>query len=920
MLKDKKLLLIDGHGLIYRAYYALQSTGMTTSTGIKTWSVFGFINLLTNAIDQEKPDYVAISFDLSAPTVRLEQFEAYKGQREEAPDDLKDQIPLILRFVEALRIPVYEESGYEADDCIATLCKKAEKEGAKIYILSGDTDLFQLVSPSTTVLYPDRSAKILQRYDEKAVCDRYGLSPLQLIDLKALQGDTSDNIAGVPGIGKVTATKLLQEFGSLENIYLNLDKIKSDKVRRIMKEHEQKAWDSQKLVRLYSDLNFSVNWKDCLLTEPDSDKLSAFFEELEFKSFMLKYGLNRPQKEEADYNTVLVKSRDILLNLLEDLKEVSWISLTSFSYKGPSLFKPLLGIGIRTEKNTHYIPFPYRKFTEKISQGMLFEKIKETEETYPDIEYVLQTLKPFLEDKHLPKIGFDLKTLYIQLFGYGIKLGGLTFDVQLAAFLLDSERPFPSLSYITSRYLSLNIPDWEEILGKGKYALSLEELSIDKQAECAGRITVLSKKLSEVLERKLEEENLLSLFRDIEMPLISVLAKMEMRGISLDTDILKDLSLRAGEELEVLSDEIYRLSGENFNINSPKQLGEILFEKLKLPGGSKTKTGYSTSSNVLEPLKDHYRIVSLVLDYREINKLKTTYLDVLPGLIDTFTGKLHTSFNQMITSTGRLSSSNPNLQNIPVRTEFGKLIRKAFKPSSEENILFATDYSQIELRILAHYSDSERLIKAFQDGRDIHSETARDIFELPSDAVIDSSMRRIAKTVNFGILYGISDFGLSRNLGIDRKEAKKYIESYFFKFPGVKDYIDRVILEARKNGYVTTISGRKRHLNRISDRNMNIRKGEERIAVNAPIQGSAADIIKLAMIQIDREIDDRKLKTGMVLQVHDELIFDIFPGEFDTVCRIVKTHMEKACKLGVPLIVEFKKGIDWYHMESFQVL
>lgn len=921
MLKDKKLLLIDGHGLLYRAYYALQRTAMTTSKGIKTWAVMGFINMLTGAIEGQKPDYVAISFDLSAPTVRLEQYEAYKGQREETPDDFKEQLPYVLKLVEALRIPMFEKEGYEADDCIATVTKRAEKEGANIYILSGDTDLFQLVSSQTKVLYPDRSAKELQCYDINAVKERYGLSPEQLIDFKALQGDSSDNIPGVPGIGKVNATKLLREFGSIEGIMTNLDKIKSDKIRNIMKENEQKAWDSRKLIKLYTDLDLAINWDDCLLTEPDTDKLRDLFGELEFKTYMQKYGFSERKKEEPEYKTVIVSSEDSFKSLLDDLKNSSWISLNSFSYRGPSLYKPLLGIGITTEKEHYYIPCAYNEYKynrkSEMSQGLLFDSLDEGKENSSlETLYVLNHLKNFIEDEKLAKYGFDLKNIYIQLAGYGIKLKGIVCDVQIGAFLLDSGRPSPDLSYIVSKYLSLSIKNEEEILGKGKKALSWEELSPEKQAEASTRITCHIKPLSDVLISNLQNLNLLSLFQDMEMPLVSVLARMEMRGITLDTDILNTLSSRVDEELKKLSGEIYSLAGEDFNINSPKQLGEILFDKLALPGGTKTKTGYSTASEVLEPLREHCKIIDYILEYRELYKLKTTYLDVLPGLVDTITGKLHTSFNQTITTTGRLSSSNPNLQNIPVRTEFGRLIRKAFKPSGSENILLACDYSQIELRILAHYSGTERLVKAFVDGHDIHSETARDIFELPTDREPDSSMRRIAKTVNFGILYGISDFGLSRNLGIDRKEAKKYIESYFNKFPGIKTYLDNVVTDAREKGYVVTVSGRRRNFSHLSDRNWNVRKAEERMAVNAPIQGSAADIIKHAMITIDREIEKRHLESSMVLQIHDELVFDLPAEEFNELLPFVKSHMEQSYKLTVPVVADFKSGRDLYDMEK----
>jgi DNA polymerase-1 len=921
LLKDKKLLLIDGHSLLYRAYYALERTAMTTSKGIKTWAVMGFINMLTGAIEGQKPDYLAISFDMSAPTVRLEQYEAYKGQREETPDDFKEQLPYVLKLVEALKIPMFEKEGYEADDCIATVTKRAEEEGANIYILSGDTDLFQLVSSQTHVLYPDRSAKELQCYDINAVKERYGLDPEQLIDFKALQGDASDNIPGVPGIGKVNATKLLKEFGNIEGIMSNLDKIKSDKIRHIMKENEQKAWDSRKLIKLYTELDLDINWEDCLLTEPDYDKLGELLSELEFKFYLQKYGITSRKNKEGEYKTLIVSTEDLLKFLIEDLKNASWMGLNCFSYRGPSLFKSLLGIGITTETKNYYIPFPYREYKynrkAEISQGLLFDRLDEHKENSSlEPEYILENLKFCFENENLPKYGFDLKRVYIQLAGYGITLKGLAFDLQIAAFLLDSERPSPTLSYIVSRYLSIHIQEEEEILGKGKKSLSWQDLSMEKQAESSARITFYIKSLSDVLISSLKDLNLLSLFQDMEMPLVSVLARMEMRGITLDVDILKKLSLQVDEELKRLSAEIYSLSGENFNINSPKQLGEVLFDKLALPGGTKTKTGYSTASEILEPLREHCRIIDYILEYRELYKLKTTYLDVLPTLIDPITGKLHTSFNQTIAATGRLSSSNPNLQNIPVRTEFGRSIRRAFKPSNSENILLACDYSQIELRILAHYSGAERLVKAFLDGHDIHSETARDIFDLPPDTEPDPSMRRIAKTVNFGILYGISDFGLARNLGIDRKDAKKYIENYFNKLPGIKAYIENVTADAREKGYVMTVSGRRRNFTHLSSSNWNVRKAEERMAVNAPIQGSAADIIKLAMIKIDRDIEKRNFKSSMVLQIHDELVFDLPVKEFDEIIPVIKSHMEKSYELSVPMVADFKSGRDLYDMEK----
>jgi len=921
LLKNKKLLLIDGHGLIYRAYYALERTAMATSGGKKTWAVYGFIHLLSSAIEEEKPDCVAISFDLSPPTVRLEKYEDYKAQRESAPDALKEQIPYILNFVEALRIPMFQAEGYEADDCIATLAKRGEEEGANVYILSGDSDLFQLVSEKTLVLYPDRGAKKIQRFDVEEVKKKYNLSPEQLLDFKALRGDASDNIPGVPGIGKVWATKLLNEFETLEDIIKNADKIKSNKIKEIIKEHEDKARKSRELVKLYTDLPLPIDWDKCRLTEPDSDKLKAFLEDMELKSFLPKYGLKETEKKEPEYNPLLVTSDRNFLSLKNDLEKSQWVSVDSFTRKGPSIFKPLLGIGITTEKGNYYIPFTCKEFKKadkkQPCQGLLFEEEEAGEEQTGE-DYFLQELKPFLENEKLAKYGFDLKDFYINMASCGIKPEGLKFDVRLAAFLLDSERPEPTLSYIVSRYLSLNIPAREDILGKGKKALSLEDLSTEDLAKCSLRTTVFSKKLVDILSEKLKTLKLDSLFFEMEMPLIPVLARMQMRGISLDKNILKELSLEAEKELKKSSELIYSLAGEEFNINSPRQLGEILFEKLKLPEGKKTKTGYSTASEILEPLREKYEIVGLVLDYRELNKLKTTYLDVLPALIDPVTGKLHTHFNQMITSTGRLSSSEPNLQNIPVRTEFGKLIRKAFKKEKSENILLAVDYSQIELRVFAHFALSEKLLRAFSSGRDIHSETARDIFNLPEEREPDSSMRRIAKTVNFGIIYGISDFGLAKNLVISKEEAKKYIDSYFEKFPGVKVYMEKVTTDAKEKGYVSTISGRRRNVSKLSDPNFNVRRAEERVAINAPIQGSAADIIKTAMIRIDEEIESKKLKTCMVLQVHDELIFELPSYELDTVKNLIKIHMESAMKLDVPLCVELKAGENWCDMNKIQ--
>ena len=874
------LYLIDGNSYVYRAYYAIR--GLTNSKGFPTNAIYGFTNMLLKIIKEKKPDGIIVSFDSPVPTERHRIFEAYKAQRPETPGDLIQQLPYIRKMVAALNIKVFEIPGYEADDILGTLAKQAAANGADVYIVTGDKDMLQTVDDRIKVYDPMKD----KVFDEAYVREKYGVGPARIPEYMALTGDAVDNIPGIRGIGEKTARELLTEFSSLDELLNNAGRIRKEKLRVLVSENADIARLSMKLAILDTSVPLDFDLKEYLIKDPDWMSLLSLCKELEFGSFLKLIPSSAPT--EMSCETVLSNPR--LLEIITKIEDEVSFDIESTG-RNPVTAK-MVGLSISIEKGrAFYIPVAH---------------------SYPgaplqmDKREALEKLHGIFGDEHIAKIGHNLKYDIIMLKKEGISVRGRVFDTMIASYLLNPNKPNHGLEEVAFEYLSYRKKTFMEVLGK---KASFADVPLEDAAPYACRDASMSLELREALFGILKENGLEDLYNNIEMPLIYVLADMETAGVKIDAGKLGGISKELERELDSLTKRIYFLAGEEFNINSPKQLGTILFQNLGLQPGKKKKTGFSTDVSVLEELAQYHDLPGEILNYRSLNKLKTTYIDVLPTLINPETGRIHTSFNQAATATGRLSSSEPNLQNIPIKGEWGRRIREAFI-TEETNLLLSADYSQVELRILAHLSGDEGLINAFNSNIDIHSRTASEIFGISLDKVsIDA--RRIAKTVNFGVIYGISPFGLSEALSISREDAKQYIEQYFERHPGVKSYIDKCINDARCNGYVTTLFGRKRAVPEIHSKNTNVRQQGERLAVNSPIQGAAADIIKIAMARIWKALTEKGLRSRMILQVHDELLFEVLPEELEVMREIVRKEMEGVLTLSVPLKVDIHHGKNW---------
>lgn len=841
-MSRKRIFLIDATAFCYRAFYAF--SGLATSFGQPTNAIFGFVNILNKILREHKPDYVAICFDVSRDTFRQKKFAEYKIQRPPMPDDLVSQMSLIRDIVKAYNLKIFEKEGFEADDVIATLAKLGKAQGLDVVIVSSDKDILQLVEDRVKVFSPYKDEGTL--YDEEKVKERFGVASEIIPDVISLMGDATDNIPNIPGIGEGFALKLIQEFGSLDNLLQNIDKVKQEKIKNTLKENIKTLELNKELVVLDKNIELDFKLEDLKVVEPNYQELARIFKHLEFKKFLQAL----PIKEEAQ--------AVIEIDNIEDNKVKSLVK------DGDEL--------ILCGQDLDSLVF--------CVQEKIFKVVNPSE-----------NLKDTLANEQIKKVGHDLKALKVALKKADIELNGLYFDTMIAAYLINPSKgnyDLPSVAW--------------DILGRA-------DAIIDNQ-NAVGLIV----KLKEKLELELNAKSLIKLFFETEMPLVNVLARMEINGIKLDLDVLKELSIDIQKRLEGLIKDIYRISGCEFNINSPKQLSEVLFEKLKLPVVKKTKTGASTNEEVLNVLAKKHELPAHLLEYRQLTKLKNTYIDTLPLLVDAKTGKIHTSFNQTGTETGRLSSSNPNLQNIPVKTEIGRNIRRAVIAQGKNNFLLSCDYSQVELRILAHLSGDETLIAAFGASQDIHKATAALIYGVQENDVNDA-MRETAKRVNFGIVYGQSAYGLARDLEISIDDAQKFIDAYFLRYPKVKAYIDSQTERAEKLGFVTTILGRRRYIPEIKNKNIGIRQFAQRQAVNTPIQGSASDLIKLAMIEIQNLVDARKLKSQMTIQIHDELVFDVLKDELKEMLELIKNRMENVLALQVPVKVEIKQGKNWLEME-----
>ncbi len=882
-----KLFLIDGSSYIYRAFYAIPH--LSNSKGLPTNATFGFVQMLLKVLKEHRPDYLAVILDSKAPTFRSEVYKEYKANRPAMPESLSPQIPYVKKIIEAYRIASLEMAGYEADDLIGTVAKRLESE-VDVVIVTGDKDLLQLVSDRIQVYDSMKEKKL----GVEEVIQRFGITPEQVVEVMGLAGDAIDNIPGVPGIGEKTAVQLIKTYGSIENLLTHAEEIPQKKLKANLKTHGDLARLSRKLATIHADVPLHFRLEDFSLSPPDLKSLKEIFKELEFNK-LLKEVLEEkaPLSGGRDYR--LVVDQEAFLALLEDLKKAATFSVDLETTSPYPMWADLVGISLSyAPHQAFYIPLAH--------QG------QETTRQLP-LPWVLERLKPILEDQEIKKVGQNVKYEWIVLKRYGIHLQGIEGDTMIASYLLNPTKHNHNLGEIAQEYLDRSVTDYKEVVGTGAKTLTFDQIGLEKAKDYSCEDADVTLQLAHLLFPKLKEGGFKDLFDQVEMPLVMVLAKMEMNGVKINLDLLLEYSKEIEIQLQQKTERIYGLAGEVFNINSSQQLAKILFDKLKLPVVRKTKTGFSTDVDVLTKLSLQHDLPLEILGYRNLSKLKSTYVDVFPKLIHPKTGRLHTSYNQTVTATGRLSSSDPNLQNIPIRTEEGNRIRQAFIPEEGWSIVSA-DYSQIELRILAHLSQDETLIQAFRNDEDIHARTASEIFSAPMEKVTPA-MRREAKVINFGIIYGMSAYGLSQQLGTDPKVAQAYIDEYFKKYTGVQAYIEKSLEEARQRGFVMTLLHRRRYLPDLRSSTVAIRQAAERMAINTPLQGTAADMIKVSMIHIQSRLEELGLSTRMIMQVHDELVFEVLEEELPEISAMIRHEMETVMKLSVPLKVSILAGKNW---------
>ena len=918
MKAEKKLFLLDAFALIYRAYFAFAKNPRINSKGLDTSAVFGFVNTLNEVIRKENPTHIAVVFDTKKPTERHIEFPEYKAHREAMPDGLRDALPYIDTLLEAYNIPKLFVDGFEADDVIGTLAKKAEQEGFQTYMMTSDKDFAQLVSDNIFMYRPGTKWQPTTIWGIPEVLEKFDIQRVdQVIDYLGMMGDSADNIPGIPGIGKKSAQKFIKQYDSMEGLFANSHELKG-KMKENVEASEEIGLLCKKLVTIITDVPINFDAEDMLLVPKDEQKITDLFEELEFRNLLQRIlGTSSTQKQVVESPALKAEVKvnpssqfDLFAPQVEVVQKESVISnyeLITEESKLTSLVNTIIESG----------RFAFQLITD--TKDALTTKIVGISFVYNESEgfYIpfslknLEIFKVVFEDKNIEKVGFDLKFAIKVLTSEGLVISGSLFDVEVAHYLLHPDMRH-SIELVAENYLGKKILDEVDLLGKGKNKLLFSALEPANIVDFSSERASIIFQLADILKQEMKEIGVLNLFETIEMPLSVVLAKIENEGIALDVDMLDNYSKTLTEELITQTALIYELAEQEFNIASPKQLGEILFEKIELvKKPKKTKSGqYSTSEETLLKLKDEHPIIDAILTFRAIKKLVSTYVDALPLLVNKDTNRIHTTFNQSVAATGRLSSVNPNLQNIPIRTKRGMKVREAFIPRDENYILMAADYSQIELRIMASLSRDQGMLTAFNNGVDIHSATAAKVYKVPVEEV-DRTMRSNAKSVNFGIIYGISAFGLSQNIGVSRTEAKEIIDNYFEEFPKVKEYMDWSIAQAREKEYVETVMGRRRYLREINSRNAVMRAGAERNAINAPIQGSAADIVKKAMIDVQSEMDKRGMQSKMLLQVHDELVFDMHIDEAEDLKVLVKEKMEQAITLEVPLTVDIGEGINW---------
>ena len=891
-----KLVLVDGNSIMNRAFYGIMGSRMlTTKDGTYTNAIYGFLAILFKLLEDVNPKYLVVAFDLKAPTARHKLYEGYKANRKGMPDELAEQMPIIKEILRAMNIDIVEMEGYEADDVLGTLSRYGEKEGVEVIILSGDRDTFQLATDKTTIRIPHTKGGKTEtdEYNREKIVEKYGLEPKQLIDVKGLQGDSSDNIPGVPGVGEKTALSLIQKYGSIENLYDKLEKGEDDlkgKQREKIEQNKELAFLSKVLGTINLEVPIQDTLEDFKVEEWDKEKVYELFKKLNFKRYIDRFSLSDEGKEEKiekEKLKIIDKNIDEVIELIKNQKQM------------------IIYLGTKQDEN------PNKIIKEKISSIVIYDNFsKEAIFLNFNEEKDVTKLKEILEDKEIKKIGINLTKMYILLKQLDITLDGIYYDIAIASYILNPSNNKLEIENLIDRFLDIDVNEFIDKQDSKQINLFDEIPSNEKEREKCAECCMAISKIKDITEKKLEEINALKLFNEIDMPTVEVLSDMQWNGMYVDEKELEEFGQELKEKLGILTKEIYEMAGEEFNINSTKQLGEILFEKMKLPVVKKTKSGYSTDVDVLEKLKKEDPIIEKILDYRQLMKLNSTYIEGLKPYVNPKTKRIHSFFHQTITATGRISSTEPNLQNIPTRFELGKRVRKVFKPESGKVYLDA-DYSQIELRVLAHISGDEHMIQAFKEGQDIHKQAASKVFKTPIDEVT-KEQRSNAKAVNFGIVYGISDFGLGEQLGISRKLAKQYITEYLEQYSGIKAFMENITEEAKEQGYVETLFHRRRYIPELKSNNYMVRQFGSRAAMNTPIQGTAADIMKIAMIKVYRELKKRNLKSKIVLQVHDEMMLEVLPEEKEEIKSMMKEAMETAASLKVPVIADISEADNWY--------
>ena len=895
----KRLFIIDGYATLYRAHYALIRNPLTTTAGIPTSAVFGFANQVFQLLEEENPDYIVAAFDSKGKNFRHELYTDYKANRSAMPDEIQTQLPYLWELLDGMNIPVLRIEGVEADDIIGTVAKMCEKDDLQCNIVSGDKDFMQLINDKTLLYAPQARRREKEVFNAQKVSEKWGVGPEHIIDLLGLMGDSSDNVPGVEGVGPVTAKKLIQKFGSMEKIYENIDQIENEKMREKLLNNKDNAFLSKQLVTILTDVTVDASLSDFEKKEANNKKLESIFKELEFTGLLKKIGSDTsisPETVQRKKEYDLITSLDRLQSFADSIKEGEWLSVDLETTSVNPMIAEIVGFSFSVKKDTGvYVPIHFKDKVDNLFGDN-------------DLEIATNILKPVLENEKIPKTGQNIKYDALIMKRFGIDLQGIEFDTMIAAHLINPNARSYKLDNLSLSHLNYKMVPIQDLIGSGRNQITMDQVALADITFYAAEDADVVIELTDIFLKELKKQDLYSYFKEIEIDLLPVLIDMQFHGIFVDRNYLLSRSKEIGIKLDALEKSIVKLAGKEFNLNSSQQLAEILFDQLNLPMIKKR----STAEAILTKLKEYHELPSLILGYRKLFKLKNTYLDPIPNNINEITNRVHSSFNQTMTATGRLSTSSPNFQNIPIRTEDGKEVRKAIKAQSDDYQILSADYSQIELRVMAHLSKDEALTKALNDGEDIHTFTAKNVFNVKEDQDVLPEMRRIAKIVNFGIMYGAGSFRLSQELGIPFAESKKIIDVYFEKYKGIKQYMEDIKLLVKKDKSVQTLLGRKRAVWDSDSQNQVRRDAAERMAINMPIQGTAAEMIKLAMIRIDKDLKENNLKSKLILQIHDELLLEVHNNEIDYVTEMVVKHMKDAMDLDVPIEIDCGVGSSWY--------